>query len=217
MRVARIFLVVLMAAGAVPAAGHAQDAAQRIAAARARADAAGIPVALLDSKVAEGRAKGVPADRIAAAVERRLAALSQARDAMGGARISAADLAVGGDAIEAGVEPAVLGRLASGAPAEARAVAIAVLTQLVRDGLASERALARVEAALARGPEALRRLPGEVSAERGNRAGAPGQDRGPGDAARGRGRGQGGPPAAIPGPTNRPERGKGRENPKGRP
>jgi hypothetical protein len=40
---------------------------QRIAAARQRASTVGIPVSLLDGKVAEGRAKGVPMDRIAAA------------------------------------------------------------------------------------------------------------------------------------------------------
>jgi hypothetical protein len=138
---------------------------QRIAAARQRASTAGIPVSLLDGKVAEGRAKGIPPDRIAAAVERRLASLQRARDAMGGGArppLTPADLNVGADALDAGVEPAALSRLAREAGADRRTVAIAVLTQLVQEGMASEEALARVIAALARDPDALRRLPGEA-------------------------------------------------------
>lgn len=213
MRRVRHFLVLWLALAALPSAAHAQDPQQRIEAARRRAESAGIPVALLDAKVAEGRAKGVPLDRVAAAVERRLAALARAREAMGtaprGAPVSAADLGVGADAIEAGVEPGALGRLTAAAPGDSRAVAIAVLTQLVSQGESSERALARVTAALRRGPEALRRLPGEAAGERGRRTDPPpGRGRGPEDGARGRGRGQGGPPAAVPGPTERPGRGR---------
>ena len=188
---------------------------QRIAAARQRASTVGIPVSLLDGKVAEGRAKGVPMERIATAVERRLVTLSQAREAMAGAPrtapITTADLSVGADAIEAGVTPQVLGQLTTAAPAAHRAVAISILTQLVSNGLSSERALERVQAALARGPEALRRLPGEAASERGRGGSPPGRGRGRGnDNAGGRGRGQGGPPASVPGPTERPT---GRGNP----
>jgi hypothetical protein len=139
---------------------------------RPRAAAAGIPVSLLDDKVAEGRAKGVPAERIAAAVERRLASLQRAREVMGdGARppaLTPADLNVGADALDAGVEPAVLGRLAHEAGADRRAVAIAVLAELVQGGMGSEPALQRVLAALSRGVEELRRLPGDT------RGGGPG-------------------------------------------
>jgi hypothetical protein len=206
---------------ALPAAADAQDPQQRIDTARRRAESTGIPVTLLDSKVAEGRAKGVPADRIAAAVERRLVSLSRAREAMAGAPraapVSAADLSVGADAIEAGVEPAVLRRITVAAPGNQRAVAIAVLTQLVSTGVSSENALARVTAALARGPEALRRLPGEAAPDRGRGHGAGGNpappgrsNNGRGNSAGGRGRGQGGPPASVPGPAERP--GRGREN-----
>lgn len=220
-------LALLVALTALSQPVHAQDPQQRIDTARRRAEAAGIPVALLDSKVAEGRAKGVPMDRIAVAVERRLASLSRAREAMAGAPrtapVSSADLSVGADAIEAGVEPGVLGRLTVAAPGNQRAVAIAVLTELVSGGVSSENALARVTAALARGPEALRRLPGEAAGERGrgNAGSPPGQsNRGRGNnSAGGRGRGQGGPPASVPGPTERPDRGRP-DNPgkgKGRP
>lgn len=220
MRIVRFVLVLWLALAAVPAPAHAQDPNQRIEAARRRAESAGIPVELLNSKVAEGRAKGVPMDRIAAAVERRLAALSRAREAMGatlrGAAVSSGDLSVGADAIEAGVEPGVLGRLAAAAPGDRRAVAIAVLTELVSQGESSERALARVTSALQRGSEALRRLPGEAASER-SRGNGPPPGRGNPGQGNVRGRGQGGPPAAVPGPTERPERGKGRGNNPNRP
>jgi hypothetical protein len=213
--IVRLFVALWLVLAAFPAAAHAQDPQQRIDAARRRAESAGIPVALLDSKVAEGRAKGVPMDRIAVAVERRLGALSRAREAMAGAPrnapVSSADLSVGADAIEAGVDPGALGRLAAAAPGDRRAVAIAVLTELVSQGESSERALARVSAALQRGPDALRRLPGEAASER-SRGNGPPPGRGNQGQGGARGRGQGGPPAAVPGPTERPGRGKGRGN-----
>jgi hypothetical protein len=176
---------------------------QRIAAARQRATAAGIPVSLLDGKVAEGRAKAIPIDRIATAVERRLASLQRARDAMGGGArrpaLTPADLNVGADALDAGVDPAALGRLAHEAGADRRTVAIAVLTQLVQEGMASEQALARVTAALARDPDELRRLPGEAKGQGQARRGPP-EVRGPANAAAHGGQANGGgPPASVPG------------------
>ena len=216
MKTQRWILVLLLALAGVPAAAQAQPAEQRIQAARRQAQTAGIPVSLLESKVAEGRAKGVPIDRIAAVVERRLASLANAREAMAAAPrtapVTAADLSVGADALEAGVQPGVLGQLAAAAPADRRAMAIAALTQLVSQGESSERALARVQAALQRGPEALRRLPGEAAAERSRSGAPPGQNPSRGNGANGRGRGNGGPPASVPGPTQRPGRGNGRGN-----
>src|SRR5688500_5311503 len=61
----------------VPAALAAQTPEVQITRALERAVQAGVPVELLESKVAEGRAKGVPADRIAAAVQRRLEVLER--------------------------------------------------------------------------------------------------------------------------------------------
>lgn len=218
MRIVRLFVALWLALAALPAAAHAQDPQQRIDAALRRAQAEGIPVELLTSKVAEGRAKGVPLDRIAAAVERRRESLVRARAAMSGAlpggAVPAADLNVGADAIDAGVEPGVLGRLAAAAPGSTRAQAIAVLAGLVADGVSSEQALARVTAKL-RDPDALRSLPGETP-ERGRGNGPP-PGRGNQGQGNARGRGQGGPPAAVPGPTERPGRGKGRGNNPNRP
>ena len=189
---------------------------QRIAAARQRASTVGIPVSLLDGKVAEGRAKGVPMDRIAAAVERRLASLQRARDAMGGGArppaLTPADLNVGADALDAGVEPAALGRLAREAGADRRTVAIAVLTQLVQDGMASEQALARVTAALARNPDELRRLPGEANAAaQGQARRGPPDVRGTANAAAHGGQANGGgPPTSVPGASGKGH-GRGRK------
>ena len=212
---ARVFVVLCLALAGLAPAAHGQDPQQRIDAARRQAESAGIPVVLLESKVAEGRAKGVPMDRIATAVERRLGSLTRARDAMAsaprGAPVTSDDLSVGADALEAGVEPAVLGRLTVAAPGDRRAMAIAALTQLVSQGESSERALARVTSALQRGPEALRRLPGEAASER-SRGNGPPPGRGNQGQGNARGRGQGGPPAAVPGPTERPGKGRGRGN-----
>lgn len=127
----------------------------------ARAEAAGIPVELLESKLAEGQAKGIPMDVIEAAIQRRTDALIRASAAMEAAGVesaSTADLSVGADALEGGVSEAVLQAISETAPQERRAVAIAALSHLVTAGTVPEDALARVEEALARGPEALANL-----------------------------------------------------------
>ncbi len=162
-RIPFIAVLLLLAPLSLGAQGQG-DPAQRIEAARRRADATGIPVSLLDLKVAEGRAKGVPADRIAGAVEIRLSLLGRAREAMAAAGrgpLSAADLSAGADALAAGVSAEALGSLTRSAPGDRRAVAIAVLAQLVQEGDRSDRALERVRLALAN-PETLRTLPGQV-------------------------------------------------------
>jgi hypothetical protein len=201
----RILLVALMLLAPLSRAGAQATPEQRIDAARQQAARAGVPVSLLDAKVAEGRAKGVPMDRIAAAIEHRLGSLERARDAMAsGPRppaLTPADLNVGADALDAGVDPGALGTLARAAAADRRAVAIAVLTELVQEGLASDVALQRVTQALARGPDALRQLPGENGNGHGQARRGPPDERGPANAVThgNRGQGGGGPPASVPG------------------
>jgi hypothetical protein len=144
------------------AAGAAADA--RVAAALDQALEAGIPVALLERKIAEGKAKGVPMDRIAAAVETRLEALTQAQEAMTKAGLESTtegELSVAADAVQAGVSQTALAAISARAPGETRAVAIAVLTDLVALGHASDQALTQVQVALDRGPEALANLGAE--------------------------------------------------------
>jgi hypothetical protein len=186
-------------------AAFAQTTQDRIDAAIAHAREAGIPAALLESKVAEGKAKGVSLDRIAAAVERREAALEKASQALRGRTdVTAGDLSVSADAVESGVSAAVLKAIADTAPRDRRDVAIAALTELVKQGTVPEAALNRVKDALKRGPDALANLPAEAAA---------GQNRGAGQSdttssSTGRGRGNGGtpgPPTSVPAPGGSPE------------
>lgn len=129
---------------------QAQTPEARINAALAAAAEANVPRSLLESKVAEGRAKQVPEERIAAAVEARLQALVRASGALRRADIefaSAGELAVTADALLAGVSEATLVRVSRGADGERRVVAIAVLADMVRLGQDPDRASTRVTAA----------------------------------------------------------------------
>jgi hypothetical protein len=179
-------------------AAMAQTTQERIDAATSHAREAGIPVTLLESKVAEGKAKGIPMDRIAAAVERREVALEKASQALRGrSDVGAADLSVGADAIESGVSAAVLKAIADSAPRDRRVVAIAALTELVREGHVPEAALEQVKDALKRGPDALANLPAQAAAGQSHSGGQPNT---PGsNAGQGRGGAQG-PPASVPAP-----------------
>ncbi len=179
----------------LPAVVLAQAPEERIDAAMGRALEAGIPVSLLESKQAEGRAKGIPMERIAEAVETRLEHLEAARQAMelGADDIDAADMSLGADAIGAGVSQAVLEAIAASAAGEDRSVAVAALTYLVSQGLASETALERVTAAMEQGPPGLADL--TVRAEGRRPDGLP-----PVANPRALERGAGGPPASVPAP-----------------
>jgi len=180
-------------------AAMAQTAQERIDAATAHAREAGIPVTLLESKVAEGKAKGIPMDRIAAAVERREVAIEKASQALRGRPdVGAADLSVGADAIETGVSAAVLKAIAETAPRDRRVVAIAALTELVREGNVPEAALDRVKDALKRGPDALANLPAEAAGGQGQGHGGD-QPNAQGSNGQGRG-GAHGPPSSVPAP-----------------
>jgi len=193
-------IIALLTAG--PAvAQRGQNAQERIDAAFARARSQGVPVTLLDSKMAEGKAKGVPLDRIATAIERRESSLEHAARAMKGHDpVGDADLSVAADAVEVGVSDAVLNSVADTVPRERRAAALAAITELVQRGTAPDTALARVREALKHGPDALAAVgaEGENSSSRGGARG--------GDAS---GRGAtAGPPASVPAPggTSQPRK-----------
>jgi hypothetical protein len=150
-------LVLMLVPGVLAAQSQSPDATAS-SASRARIDAAvraaaeaKIPTSLLTNKVAEGEAKHVDEARIATAVETRLRALLRASTVMKGAEVkemSASDLAVAADALEAGVSESALIRVAKSAPEERRVVAVAVLADLVRLGKSSDVALTQVTAAL---------------------------------------------------------------------
>jgi hypothetical protein len=185
--------LVLLALVLAPASALAQTPEGEVQRALERARQAGIPVELLESKIAEGRAKGVPMNRIAAAIERRLEALQRARTAVDARhQFSTEELGVAGDALTAGVSVAVLRSISETAPRDRRAVAIAALSQLVSLGQAPQEALQRVNQALQNGPEALMNLPVQAAAAAGRR-GPP-----PDGPAAGAAQGRGGPPAGVP-------------------
>lgn len=172
----------LLLAMVLPAA--AQTPEEQIRVALDRAAQAGVPVELLESKIAEGRAKGVPMARIATAVERRLEVLEQVRTRFGGPdALTSEELGVAADAAQAGVNDAVLDAIIATAPRERRAVAIAALSQLVQLGHSPQHALEQVQQALQRGPAALMNLPARAAAAQGIPPGV-----GP----------RGGPPAGVP-------------------
>jgi hypothetical protein len=210
-RIERAMGVALTVLTVAPALLAGQAAEQRIEGALERALEAGIPVALLESKVAEGRAKGIPLDRIAQAVEQRLSALTRVHSAFGErTQLDPQELGVAGDALQAGVDEVVLSRISETAPRDRRAVAIATLAHLVQLGMASETALERVTEAMERGNEALLNLPAQAQGQgwaRGRAEGAPGR----GQAGEG---GRGGPPTSVPagGRSNDPQ-GRGRGGP----
>jgi hypothetical protein len=157
---------VVALAALLPAAVQAQTPEERVEAALQRAAQAGVPVALLQSKIAEGQAKGVPMDRIAAAVEAREAALLSAHAAMAGrGEPTTAELGLGADAVQSGVSEAVLAAIADRAEGEHRSVAIAALTELVDMGHVPAEALQRVMEALGHGPAALMNLPAQAAAQ----------------------------------------------------
>ncbi len=197
----RAAALLVLLAGAAGAQGTAPQ--DRIDGALARAGQVGIPVALLENKIAEGRAKGVSLARIAAAIERRLGALERARDVLRADAAEAATLSVAADAVEAGVGDSVLRALAASAPADRRTVAFAALTELVTRGQAPQAALDRVQDALKRGPDALSNLPAEASSSgRGNSGNSSGNsgNSGSGDIGS-RGRGNSGAGGGSSGPS----------------
>lgn len=176
----RLFISMVSAALLAPVAVKAQSAAAsataqaqaktpkaRIDAAMQAAARANVPASLLESKVAEGEAKRVPQERIAAAVEARLQALVRAAETMDRADVeanSAAELAVAADALQAGVSENALIKVSRNASPERRVVAVAVLADLVRLGQDSEPALTRVTAALS-SSAALANLHAEVASQ----------------------------------------------------
>src|SRR4029434_8374835 len=100
-----VAITALVTAGALPAfAQGGQGAQERIDAAVWPARDTRAPVRVRESKMAEGKAKGVPLDRIAVAIERREASLERAAQAMKGHEpITDAAVSGGAAAIDAGI------------------------------------------------------------------------------------------------------------------
>jgi hypothetical protein len=205
MRIAIVAAVTLCVACADLAVAQVQPPQDRVNTALARARQVGIPVTLLEAKIAEGKAKGKSLDVIAAAVERRETSLEHASQVMKGqAGNGEAELSVAADALDSGVSDAVLRAIADSAPRDRRAVAIVALTQLVQLGHVPEKALDRVKDALKRGPEALLNLPAEAGRGGGRGPSNPQPPDATGNRGNGGGNGggggQSGPPTNVPAP-----------------
>lgn len=226
----RTIFAALALLAAAPLSLHAQlpeSASERIEAARARAAQANIPVELIESKIAEGRAKGVAEARIAFAVERRAAALTRAQGALAhrGRNPSGDELDAGADAMEAGVDANALRSAIEGAPDGKGAVAIAVLGALVGQGIPVENALGMVKQATSGGGDALANLPAQAAAARERRGPPAGIGRAGGGQGGGRPSGVGaapggvpsGPPAGVPAGGATAGSGKPAGTPGGRP
>ena len=195
----------------LPAILVAQTPEQRIDRALDRAQAVGVPVELLESKVTLARARGYPAETIALGIERRLEVLERVKTRFGDAeQLTPAELGVAADAVQSGVSEVALAALADQAPRDRRAVAIAVLTELVKQGQASEVALENVTKALDQGGEALSNLPAQ-SQGRGN--GPPNEVTGRGVGGQSNGRGNGPPGGVPPASSGGSGRGRGRGGP----
>ncbi|MBW3552677.1 MAG: hypothetical protein KY466_04155 [Gemmatimonadetes bacterium] len=170
----RLSMLVVTAVLAAPSlvAAQQQDPIEN---AFARVADAGIPISLLQTLQAEGKAKGVPMSVLENAMQRRADALIRAGEAMSraGADASEPELAAGADALEAGVSDAVLTALAENSSGDQRVAATAALGVLVELGHVPAEALARVEEALERGPEALANLRNQALEARARRGPPP--------------------------------------------
>lgn len=140
-----ILFVLLVA----PAMAAAQDArlAERLDGATAASvqqvvDSAkrdGLPTEPLVQKALEGSTLGASDDRIVAAVEALRGQLGRARQALGG-KASEAELTTAAGALRAGLPPTALRRLQSLRSGRPLVVPIAVLTDLVAEGVPAEQA-----------------------------------------------------------------------------
>lgn len=182
----------------------ALDSAAALAAAR------GLPTEPLVQKVLEGAAKGVPAERVIAAVQALVARLAMSADALvqGGLAAPDADAIQAGEfALTAGLAEGDIGTLTRVSVAPySPAATLRVAATLVAVGVPAAQAVELIEAQIAAGrsPAELTALPGSVQMQ---------MARGvtPAQAARGLTRaaasGQGGRPPAAPGrPADRPGR-----------
>jgi hypothetical protein len=166
----RSVTLLMTALALLPAGLGAQEgetgAERRVQAVMDAAARAAVPLSLLQSKIDEGRAKGVPMERIAGALEARFDGLLRAQAVLAEGEVEApsvGDIAVTADALEAGVSEVALLQIQSTSPGDRRVVATAVLTALVQLGHVPEQALARVQTALSRGPESLANLRSETA------------------------------------------------------
>lgn len=138
------------------------DALSRIEQVLADAEAAGLPAAPLLDKALEGAAKGVPPDRVVAALDAYSGRLARAGAALGPER-SPGELVAGADAMRRGVPENTLGALARDHAGDL-SVPLVVLGDLMDAGVPVTRAYDVVRIAMERGspPDRMLGIPGAV-------------------------------------------------------
>src|SRR2546422_299496 len=158
----------------------------------------GLPVDPLVRRAIEGAAKGVPADRVIAAVRTLAGRLGEAREAVrsGGVAAPSGDVVEGGaDALNAGISPRQVSDLVRvSQPPQDPALTLRVAATLAALGVPPKQALELVQGMISAGrsPSDLLGLPGQVQAGVGRGAT-------PAQAAAGLARAAGGtPPGRIP-------------------
>ena len=136
----------------------------------ADAAARGLPVDPLVQKAIEGAAKGVPADRVIAAVRTLAGRLGEAREAVraGGVAAPSGDVVEGGaDALNAGISPRQVSDLVRvSQPPQDPALTLRVAATLAALGVPPKQALELVQGMISAGrsPSDLLGLPGQVQA-----------------------------------------------------
>ena len=176
----RLGAIIALAATAVPAAAQQSPdqrldrirgslpaaAVERIEASLDAAQRQGLPVEPLLDKAVEGITKGVPGDRIAAAIGTLARELGRANALLGnGVRPAPADVSAVADALRRGVPETSVRQLAGHArEGEPVALAVHTLGDLIDRGVPAEHALTMLDAWRDRGGQAdeLRELPAAV-------------------------------------------------------
>lgn len=105
--------------------------------------AEGLPTEPLILRALEGGAKGIPADRVQAALTRLHAALRRAKEALGGGT-AASDLTTAAAALQTGLEPIRLVELRTLRGTRSLTLPLGAYLDLVARGAVSERAWAKV-------------------------------------------------------------------------
>lgn len=171
------------------------DVAERVIARIAEARARELPaqaVAALENRALKFAARGVAPADVERAVSQHADRMMQSREAIEsarGARASGEEIDAGAEALRQGVDGAAVSALAKTAPSgRSLAVPLFVLGQLVERGLPSDDALERVRERLtARASDRdLERMPGDAGRERAGERGpaGPGRDRSSGTSVR---------------------------------
>lgn len=222
------FIYILAAAAALPALVAAQqdpvtrlqevlptDLAEQVVARVESARAMELPAQAVANMALEGVAKGRGAEEVLVAVDRLLADMGVAREALGvdGRDLAPGEIEAATTALRMGVTGSDIAELArSGPPGRSLSVALLVMGGLAQRGLPSDQALQAVAERLAeRAPDAELLSTFGTPAGRGFGPGGPPAGAGP-DAAGGRGAPGGGVtvPSGPPDGAGRPPAGRGR-------